>query len=151
MRSIIRSTAQLPSVTSEDLKAHGQLPDYRRLHTILVIEDMAELNDSLATRLRGEGLDVVSSYDGVTGLELFRELDPDLVILDLALPRQSGFKLLHELRMSEGVTDTPVVVMTSNPDPAIDAKARGWGVRRILRKPVRQRDVVATVLEILEQ
>lgn len=128
---------------------HGP-SDYLRLRTVLLIEDERALNASLAMRMDHAGLNVVCAYDGLEGLQKIHLEDPDAIVLDLGLPGLHGFKLLHRLRNIPTLGEAPILVVTGNPDPAIERRAAGYGVRKVLRKPVRQRIVVESVLDMLE-
>ncbi len=77
---------------------------------ILVIEDEATLRDTLALNLRSEGYDTLTAGDGVTGLNMAREADPDLVILDLMLPELDGLSLCRMLRRTSNV---PIIMLTA--------------------------------------
>jgi len=122
-----------------------------RLSTVLVIEDNADLNAGLCIRLTHNHMNVISALDGLEGLQAaFRE-QPDVVLLDLGLPRMHGLKLLHHLRMEPQMADTPVIVLTGTDNPELVAKAERWGVRRVLRKPIRQVHIVDAIQEVLEE
>lgn len=141
----------------DDLQLLEQLEEeritcsYQRLETVLVIEDHLDLNRSLALRLEHAGLNVAQAHDGVDGLDKIRSLEPDVIVLDLHLPRLHGFRLLERLRRQPNLEQAPIVVITGDPDPEVEQRAERWGIRRFFRKPVRQREVVESVLEILER
>jgi DNA-binding response OmpR family regulator len=121
-----------------------------RLSTVLLIEDNEDLNESLSARLQCSNFNVVSALDGMRGLELVLSEEPDIVVLDLGLPRLHGYKLLHRIRMEPALTDTPIVVLTGSPDPDLYAKVAAWNVKRVLYKPISQRRVVRTIRDVLE-
>jgi len=77
---------------------------------ILIVEDEATLRDTLALNLRAEGHDVIAAGDGVTGLQHAREQSPDLVILDLMLPKLDGLSLTRMLRRDSNV---PIIMLTA--------------------------------------
>jgi DNA-binding response OmpR family regulator len=77
---------------------------------ILVVEDEATLRDTLALNLRAEGFEVLTAPDGETGLQLAREQAPDLLILDLMLPKLDGLSLCRILRRS---SDIPILMLTA--------------------------------------
>ena len=80
-------------------------------HRILLVEDDPGLREGLADALEGEGYEVLRAPDGVVGLEKGLRDDPDLVLLDLMLPRLDGFEVLKRLR-ADGM-DSPVLVLTA--------------------------------------
>jgi len=77
---------------------------------ILVVEDEATLRDTLALNLRAEGFDVVTAGDGEAGLQLARDQAPDLLILDLMLPKLDGLSLCRILRRN---SDVPILMLTA--------------------------------------
>ncbi len=77
---------------------------------ILIVEDDATLCDMLSLNLGSTGYEVVAARDGVTGLELARVADPDLVILDLMLPELDGLTVCRNLRRA---SDVPILVLTA--------------------------------------
>ncbi len=80
---------------------------------ILFIEDEAALQKSLGDLLREKGFEVISAVDGETGLRLAKESFPDLILLDLILPRMHGLKLLKKLKEDENTKNIPVIILTN--------------------------------------
>jgi len=126
------------------------VPNYLRLETVLLIEDSEDLNNSLSLRLSQAGYQVVSALDGLEGLQAIEHHDPDLILLDIGLPKIGGQKLLHELRGMPEACKTPVVVITGLTDPSLEDKLRGFGISRFLRKPIRQKFIVQAVRDVLD-
>lgn len=124
--------------------------EYQRLETVLLIEDDRDLNELLARRFRVAGLNVAKAFDGAAGLDKFKRLEPDAVVLDLGLPRMDGMKVLHNLRMTPGIRPVPVIVVTGTESEALLEKVRRWGVSDVLRKPVSPRALLAVVVDALE-
>ena len=79
--------------------------------TVLAIEDDPAILRGLADNLRFEGYEVITATDGETGYRLQQERKPDLILLDLMLPRMSGFEFCRKLR-GEGI-QTPVLMLTA--------------------------------------
>lgn len=80
---------------------------------ILVIEDEATLQKALTTVLIQEGFDVKSVLDGENGLRAALSFAPDLILLDLILPKMSGFEVLENLKKEEKTKDTPIIILTN--------------------------------------
>ena len=100
---------------------------------ILIIDDDAEIVESVSYALKGEGFAVVSARDGNQGLALAEKESPDLIILDMMMPKRSGFLVLEKLRRSEDAT--PVIMITGNEGSRHKAYAEMLGVVDYLRKP----------------
>ncbi len=79
-------------------------------HRIVIVEDDPTVRDMLALNLRAEGYDVHTAEDGETGLALAREVDPDLVVLDIMLPILDGLTVCRILRRS---SEVPIIVLTA--------------------------------------
>lgn len=80
---------------------------------ILFIEDESALQKTLGEVLKQEGFEVISAFDGMAGLELAKTQKPDLILLDLILPKMDGFKVLEELKKDEKTKEIPVIVLTN--------------------------------------
>ena len=80
---------------------------------ILLIEDESALQKSLGDLLREKGFEVISAVDGKTGLRLAKESLPDLILLDLILPRMHGLELLKKLKEDKNTKNIPVIILTN--------------------------------------
>ncbi len=105
---------------------------------ILVVEDDAAILRGLADNLKYENYEVVTATDGQSGYKLVRENKPDLVVLDLMLPRMSGYELCRKVR-GEGIL-TPILMLT----------ARGEEADRVLGLDIGADDYVTKPFSILE-
>jgi len=79
---------------------------------VLIIEDDNGARELLATALRTSGYVVRSAPDGMAGLRLATDFEPNVIVLDLGLPMASGFEILHELRSLPRNNDTPVIAIS---------------------------------------
>ncbi|MFP4036295.1 MAG: PleD family two-component system response regulator [Desulfobacteraceae bacterium] len=80
---------------------------------ILVVDDDPDLVETLAMMLESKGCEVGRAYDGVEGEAAIKERRPDLIILDIMMPRKDGYVLCSELKASEETRDIPVVLLTA--------------------------------------
>jgi DNA-binding response OmpR family regulator len=80
---------------------------------ILFVEDERALQKTLGDLLRTEGYDVVSAYDGETGLAMAKTEKPDLILLDLILPKLHGFDVLKQIKENPDTRDIPLIVLTN--------------------------------------
>lgn len=86
------------------------------MKTILFIEDEAGLQKTLGSALEQEGFRVISALNGEIGLRLAKENPPELILLDLILPRKNGFEVLKSLREDDATRRVPVIVLTNLED-----------------------------------
>jgi len=81
--------------------------------TILFIEDESALQKTFGDLLREEGYEMISALDGEMGLRLAKTKKPDLILLDLILPRVHGFDVLKQLKEDKETKDIPIIVLTN--------------------------------------
>ena len=82
-----------------------------RQKTVLIVEDEKNIVDILRFNLQREGYQTLEAYDGEDGLEKARTQDPDLILLDVMLPKMNGFDVCRSLRT--GGSSVPVIILTA--------------------------------------
>ena len=80
---------------------------------ILVVDDDPDLVETVAMMLESKGCEVGRAYDGVEGEESIKKRRPDLVVLDVMMPRKDGYVLCSELKVGEDTRDIPIVLLTA--------------------------------------
>ena len=80
---------------------------------ILVVDDDPDLVETVAMMLESKGCEVGKAYDGIEGEEAIKKRRPDLVILDIMMPRKDGYVLCAELKANEETRDIPVILLTA--------------------------------------
>lgn len=119
---------------------------------VAVIDDEVDLCHLLRVALDAQGYQVQTATDGQSGLELIRSCRPDLVLLDIKMPRINGFQVLARLQEDSGTSDIPVIVMTSltaGEDPSQLEWARRLNVKAFIEKPFDPEQVVELVKKTL--
>ena len=81
---------------------------------ILFIEDEAALQKTFNEILNEQGYEVIPALDGETGLRLAQTINPDLILLDLVLPKIHGFEILKKIKQDENIKDIPVIILTNS-------------------------------------
>ena len=119
---------------------------------ILVIEDDCAVRELILQTLSKAGYQVITAGDGVEGLNLFRERNPDLVITDIVMPQKEGLQTIIELRQQ--APGVKVIAMSSggrycNTDYL--KLARKFGARRTVTKPFMRDEMLAVVREVLAE
>ncbi len=116
---------------------------------VLVVDDDRELVESMRTALLSRGYDVVVAADGAEALARVERDCPDLMVLDLVMPRRSGFTVLE--RMSRTTRrSTPVIMMTGNDEIKHREAAAQRGVAVFLSKPFRIEELLSEVETIFQ-
>jgi DNA-binding response OmpR family regulator len=80
---------------------------------VLIIEDDLTLRNVLAEFLRAENFDVDIASDGEDGLKLISHVNPDIIMLDIILPKKNGFEVLKEIKNNKDISDIPIVLLTN--------------------------------------
>ncbi len=111
--------------------------------TVLIIEDEQNIVDILSFNLAREGYDTLEAYDGPTGLQLAREQNPDLILLDLMLPGIDGFEVCRQLR-SEG-SSIPILMLTAREEEEDKVLGLELGADDYITKPFSMRELMARV------
>ena len=101
---------------------------------ILFIEDESAIHKTFSDALAKEEYEIISALDGEIGLRLAKEKEPDLILLDLMLPKMDGFEILKMLKASEATKTIPVIVLTNSEQMVDIQKAIDLGARTYLVK-----------------
>jgi len=115
---------------------------------VLVVDDDRVLADVITFTLHKEGFEVIKAFDGVVALERWQEEDPDLVILDVNMPRMGGFEVCRRIRAQ---SDTPIMMLTVRGDEEDILGGFELGADDYLVKPFSPRQLVARVKAILRR
>jgi two-component system, OmpR family, alkaline phosphatase synthesis response regulator PhoP len=119
------------------------------MERILVIEDDPSIVRGLRQNLVFEGYDVHIAVDGQTGLELAVEKRPDLVLLDVMLPRLNGFEVLRELRRLD--LEVPVIMLTAKGEELDKVRGLDLGADDYITKPFGLQELLARVRAVLRR
>lgn len=119
---------------------------------ILVVEDETFLVKIYAVKLKKEGYDVSIANDGEQAVKLAAEVNPDLILLDLILPKMNGFEALEKMRATAVNKETPVIVLSNLGQEEDVKRAEGLGADDYLVKAnFSIQDIVAKIREILDK
>jgi DNA-binding response OmpR family regulator len=118
---------------------------------ILVVEDEVSLQKSLSEFLVEENFEVISALDGEKGLIMAQEEKPDLILLDIILPKKDGYEVLTELKQGENTKRIPVILLTNLEGPEDIEKAFESGASTYLVKSnYKLEDIVKKIKETLK-
>ena len=121
----------------------GRLEDVR----VLIVDDDRDILESIEAAFQSEGALTQACMDGNEAVRICQEDPPDMVILDMMLPKRSGFLVLEKIK---GKEDSPIVIMvTANEGKRHQAYAESLGVDKYLLKPVPLRRLLESAVEIL--
>lgn len=119
---------------------------------ILLIEDDENLIRSLTDFIKKEGFEIISAMNGEEGIKKAGIINPDLILLDIILPKKNGFAVLEELKKDENLKNIPVVILTNLEEEKDIEKALSLGAYTYLVKAnYSLDDILKKVREILEK
>jgi two-component system phosphate regulon response regulator PhoB len=132
---------------------HREEPRAHAPARILIAEDDPAIANLIAYNLEQDGYDVSIAEDGVEALRRLREEPPQLLILDLLLPLQSGWQVLREMRLREGtrLATLPVLIISALACDRLGHDLARIGAQRLLGKPFSVAALRATVRELFDQ
>jgi len=117
-------------------------------YKILIIEDEEKILNVIEAYLKKEGYEVFKAVDGIDGLDIFKEVSPHLVILDLMLPGLSGEEICKNIR---GASDIPVIMLTAKSNEESKLEGFSLGADDYVTKPFSTRELVERVKAILRR
>lgn len=118
--------------------------------SVLVVDDQPHIVRLIQVNLEKEGFQVTTAGDGVEGLQKVREIRPDLVILDVIMPRKDGFEVLRDIKSDPELLDIPVIMLTVKTHNADIVEGLKEGAEMYLPKPFHPKELVALVKRVLE-
>jgi len=140
-KSTDAASADLASATStKPAKAAGK--------RVLLVDDDTEIVESMRTVLESRGYEILVARDGNQGLMMAEKEEPDLVVLDMMMPKRSGFLVLEKLRRSRPVP-MRVIMITANEGSRHKAYAEMLGVDDYIRKPFAMDRLLASIDKLL--
>ncbi len=101
---------------------------------ILLVEDEELMIDLLQKKLEKEGYEISVARDGEEGLKKMREIMPDLVLLDIIMPKMGGFEVMEEMKKDPGLEKIPVIVISNSGQPVELDRAKKFGAKDWLIK-----------------
>ena len=122
------------------------MPDKKK---ILLVEDEPEFRLGVRTRLEANGYEVIEAEDGAKGLELARNGEPDLIILDLMLPKMDGYKVARLLKFDEKRRQIPIVMLTARSQQQDKDTGLAVGADAYMTKPFKSEELLETMAKLL--
>lgn len=116
---------------------------------ILLIEDEPEFRMALRMRLESNGYDIIEAEDGAIGLDAARHQNPDLIILDVMLPKMDGFKVARLLKFDAKYKNIPLMMLTVMSQESDRKMGQAVGADAYLTKPYQPQELLDTILTLV--
>ena len=117
---------------------------------ILIVDDEADLVEVLALRLEANGYEVLRASDGQEGMDKARSEKPDLIILDLMLPKIDGYKVCRMLKFDEKYKKIPIILFTARAQEADKKTGEDVGCDTYITKPFDPQVLLAKIKELIK-
>ena len=126
------------------------VPEKVEARRIMVVDDSITIRKVTARMLERNGIQVMLAKDGIDATNQLIDTKPDLMLLDIEMPRMDGFELATYIRNDERLRDLPIIMITSRTGEKHKEKAREIGVNRYLGKPYQEEELLRNINDILE-
>lgn len=118
---------------------------------ILVVDDEKDIVELIEYNLKKEGFSVIQAYDGEAAVSIAKKQQPDLLILDLMLPRMNGIDVCKAIRANPGTVDLPIIMLTAKTDESDKVLGLEIGADDYITKPFSIKELIARVRTILRR
>ncbi len=119
------------------------------MSTVLVVEDDPDVRELIARKLAQAGFEVHTRQDGQAGLEATSEVAPDIVLLDVMMPRLDGIEVCRRMRAEPSTASVPVIMLTAKAQEADVDRGFGVGADDYIIKPFSPRELLNRVQAVL--
>ncbi|MBK7012227.1 MAG: response regulator [Xanthomonadales bacterium] len=134
---------------SAELLQVPELPEVVRKTTIMVVDDSITMRKVTTRVLERADMEVVTAKDGLDAVEKLQDTVPDLMLLDIEMPRMDGYELATYMRNDARLKGVPIIMVTSRTGEKHRQRALEIGVERYLGKPYQEADLLRQVQETL--
>lgn len=118
---------------------------------VLIVDDERDLVETISFRLEAAGYEVLSAYDGQEGLEKARDEKPDLILLDVMMPKMDGYQVCRFLKFDEDFKNIPIVMLTARGQESDKNTGAGVGADAYITKPFDSASLLLKIKELLEK
>jgi len=118
---------------------------------ILVVDDEQDIVGAIAIRLKSSGFEVITAGDGMEGLQKARIENPDLILLDVMLPKLDGYKVCRMLKFDEKYKHIPIIMVTGKFSDEDKRKGLAVGADHYVLKPFDHKELLATIESVLSK
>jgi CheY-like chemotaxis protein len=117
---------------------------------ILIIDDEPELVKAVEVRLKTSGYDIVTACEGSSGIQKAKEAKPDLILLDIIMPKMNGYQVAKKLMADPETQGIHIIVFSASQERDLENKCKELGITNFIMKPFETIDLLNMVKEVLE-
>ncbi len=151
MGPLIRRAFELNIIPGQSaIREAERVQEVKRTPLVMVVDDSITMRRVTSRVLEHRGLEVVTARDGLDAVETMFDRVPDLILLDIEMPRMDGYELATHVRNDPRLKDIPMMMITSRSGEKHRQRAREIGVNDYLAKPYQEAELVAHVFDLLK-
>jgi DNA-binding response OmpR family regulator len=117
---------------------------------IALVDDEPDILKTTSIFLKAEGFDVLTATDGITALELIKKERPDLIVLDIMLPKIDGYKICRILKFDDRYKNIPIVIFTARAQELDEKKAKEVKADAYITKPFQPEGLLGKIRQLLK-
>ncbi|MDO8528071.1 MAG: response regulator [Deltaproteobacteria bacterium] len=118
--------------------------------TILLVDDEKDLSEELGIRLKASGYSVLVAYNGPKGIERAMQEKPDLILLDVIMPKMNGYQVCHDLKNDPKTKSIPVILLTAKTQESDKTWGKECGADEYITKPYEIYSLLSKIKALLE-
>ncbi len=149
LAAVIR--AEQAQIVEGEKQAVEDYQDVNEATTVMVVDDSVTVRKVTTRLLERNGYEVVTAKDGVDAITQLQEMKPDVMLLDIEMPRMDGFEVATLVRHDDRLKDTPIIMITSRTGEKHRDRAMSIGVNRYLGKSYQETVLLQTIEELIKQ
>lgn len=148
--ALIRKEAALEHLHSHSLESKGEQYSGDQEKTVMVVDDSVTVRKVTSRLLEREGYNVITAKDGADAMQQLQDHMPDIMLLDIEMPRMDGFEVAKNVRSSSRLKSLPIIMITSRTGSKHRERALDLGVNRYMGKPYQEDMLLENIKNIVE-
>lgn len=148
LRAAIRAQ---PATAEHRARLRAAEPKKQRLLQVMVVDDSITMRKVTSRLLERNGMEAITAKDGVEAIGLLQDTKPDLMLLDIEMPRMDGFEVAAQVRHNDRLKDLPIIMITSRTGEKHRERALSLGVNDYLGKPYREDELLGHIRRLTAQ
>ena len=116
---------------------------------VMVVDDSVTVRKVTSRLLERQGMDVIVAKDGIEAIAMLQEKRPDVMLLDIEMPRMDGFEVARQVRRDDRLHELPIIMISSRTGEKHQEHAAELGVNSFLGKPFQENELLATIDELV--
>ena len=149
--ALVRMDAAQTVVKAEAVVEEAVVEEKPQKLLVMVVDDSITVRKVTSRLLQRHGMEVVTAKDGVDAVSKLHEVHPDVMLLDIEMPRMDGYELARHCQHSEELKDIPIIMITSRTGEKHKNIAMGLGVKRYLGKPYQETQLLENIHEVVAE